>query len=68
MVASAIDAPALGSGLGYRPQCRADLFAHRDDVDFIEIIADHYLEASKEKLAELELLTAHFPLVAHGLD
>ncbi|NUJ81134.1 DUF692 domain-containing protein [Methylocystis sp. FS] len=68
MVAPAIDAPALGSGLGYRPQCRADLFAHRDDVDFIEIIADHYLDASKEKLAELELLRAHFPLVAHGLD
>ncbi|MFZ3180895.1 MAG: DUF692 family multinuclear iron-containing protein, partial [Methylocystis silviterrae] len=68
MVASAIDAPALGAGLGYRPQFRADLFARRENVDFIEIIADHYLDASKEKLAELELLGAHFPLVAHGLD
>jgi uncharacterized protein (UPF0276 family) len=67
-VAAAIDAPALGSGLGYRPQFRADLFAHRHEVDFLEIIADHYLDASKEKLAELDLLRAHFPLVAHGLD
>lgn len=59
---------ALGSGLGYRPQFRADLFAHRSDVDFLEIIADHYFDASPEKLAELDLLRAHFPLVAHGLD
>lgn len=61
-------APTLGSGLAYRPQFRAYLFARRDEVDSIEIIADHYLDASKEKLAELELLRAHFPLVAHGLD
>jgi uncharacterized protein len=58
----------LGSGLGYRPQFRADLFAHRADVDFLEIIADHYFDAPPEKLAELELLRAHFPIVAHGLD
>lgn len=61
-------APALGSGLAYRPPFRADLFARRDEVDFIEIIVDHYLDASKEKLAELDLLRAHFPIVAHGLD
>ncbi|MGD9543566.1 MAG: DUF692 domain-containing protein [Methylocystis sp.] len=67
-MAPAIDAPALGSGLGYRPQFRADLFAHREQIDFIEIIADHYLDASREKLDELKLLKAHFPLVAHGLD
>jgi uncharacterized protein (UPF0276 family) len=65
---TAIDAPALGSGIGYRPQFRADLFAYRDQIDFVEIIADHYLDASKEKLDELELLKSHFPLVAHGLD
>lgn len=61
-------APALGSGLGYRPPFRADLFANRSRVDFLEIIADHYFDASPEKLAELDLLAAHFPLVAHGLD
>jgi uncharacterized protein (UPF0276 family) len=76
IVAAAIDAPpsafsqrtTLGSGLGYRPQFRADLFAYRDRVDFLEIIADHYLDASREKLDELDLLKSHFPLVAHGLD
>jgi uncharacterized protein (UPF0276 family) len=67
-VAAAIEAPALGSGVGFRPQFRAELFAHRDQVDFLEIIADHYLDASREKLDELALLKSHFPLVAHGLD
>ncbi|MGJ0502169.1 MAG: DUF692 domain-containing protein [Methylocystis sp.] len=67
-MAAAIEAPALGSGVGFRPQFRAELFAHRDQVDFLEIIADHYLDASREKLDELALLKSHFPLVAHGLD
>ncbi|HEY8213125.1 MAG TPA: DUF692 domain-containing protein, partial [Methylocystis sp.] len=40
----------------------------RDQIDFLEIIADHYLDASREKLDELALLKSHFPLVAHGLD
>ena len=62
------DRPSLGSGLGYRPQFRADLFANRTHVDCLEIIADHYFDAPPEKLAELDLLKAHFPLLAHGLD
>ncbi|GLI93074.1 DUF692 domain-containing protein [Methylocystis echinoides] len=61
-------APALGSGLGYRPPFRADLFANRARVDFLEIVADHYFDAPPERLKELDLLRAHFPLVAHGLD
>ncbi|HEY8162378.1 MAG TPA: DUF692 domain-containing protein [Methylocystis sp.] len=67
-VAAATEARALGSGIGYRPSFRADLFANRSRVDFLEIIADHYFDASSEKLAELDLLRAHFPTVAHGLD
>ncbi|PPD43661.1 MAG: hypothetical protein CTY15_08950 [Methylocystis sp.] len=66
--AAGIEAPALGSGIGYRPQFRADLFENRARVDFLEIIADHYFDAPAEKLKELDLLRAHFPLVAHGLD
>jgi uncharacterized protein len=65
---AAIESRALGSGLGYRPPFRADLFANRERVDFLEIIADHYFDASPEKLKELDLLRGHFPVVAHGLD
>jgi uncharacterized protein (UPF0276 family) len=61
-------APRLGVGLGYRPQFRADLFGRRAEVDFLEIVADHYFDAAPEKLAELDLLAAHFPLVLHALD
>jgi uncharacterized protein len=58
----------LGVGLGYRPAFRADLFANRERVDFLEIVADHYFDARREKLDELDLLAGHFPLIPHGLD
>jgi len=59
---------ALGVGLGFRPSFRADLFRQRAQVDFLEITADHYFNAPPEKLDELDLLAAHFPLIPHGLD
>lgn len=59
--------PQLGIGLGFRPPFRSDLFRHREQVDFLEIIADHYLDASPGKERELELLTQHFTLIPHGL-
>jgi uncharacterized protein len=62
------EGPALGVGLSFRPSFRADLFRQRDQVDFLEITADHYFKAPPEKLAELDLLAAHFPLIPHGLD
>ncbi|MBG0808549.1 DUF692 domain-containing protein [Methylosinus sp. H3A] len=61
-------AEELRAGLGFRPQFCADLFADRAAVDMIEVVADHYLDASPEKLAELDLLADHFPVAPHGLD
>jgi uncharacterized protein (UPF0276 family) len=60
--------PALGVGLGFREPYRADVFLHRDSIDFLEITADHYLDAAPEKERELELLAEHFTLVPHALD
>jgi hypothetical protein len=60
--------PRLGVGVGFREQFRADLFLRRAEIDFLEITADHYLDATAAKLAELELLKQHFPLVPHGLN
>ena len=60
--------PTLGVGLGFREPFRAELFLNRDRVDFVEVTADHYLDASPEKLAELDLLAAHFSLIPHGLN
>lgn len=58
----------LGVGLGFRERFRADVLLHRDDLDFLEITADHYLDAHDQKLEELEILRDHFTLVPHSLD
>ena len=60
--------PALGVGLGFREPFLGDLFLHRSEVDFLEIVADHYMTDSTEKARELELLADHFPLVPHALS
>lgn len=62
------DPRVLGVGLGFREPFLAELFRRRDGVDFLEITADHYLDASEDKRAELELLAGHFPIIPHGLD
>jgi uncharacterized protein len=60
--------PTLGVGLGFRTPFLADLFLNRGRVDFLEITADHYIDAPPEKRRELELLAAHFVLVPHALN
>ena len=55
-------------GLGFRPAIKSDIFLHQKEIDFLEITADHYLDAVSAKLAELELLKKHFPLIPHGLN
>jgi uncharacterized protein (UPF0276 family) len=59
--------PVLGVGVGFRAPLLAELFLSRAGVDFLEITADHYLDATPEKRRELELLAAHFALIPHGL-
>jgi uncharacterized protein (UPF0276 family) len=60
--------PTLGVGLGFREPFRSDLFLHRGQVDFLEIIADHYLDAPPEKERELGLLAEHFILIPHAIN
>lgn len=60
--------PVLNAGLGFREPLLSDLFLHRESVDFLEIVADHYLDASRGKLQELDLLAANFTLVPHALN
>ncbi len=60
--------PILGTGIGFRQPFLSKLFLHQEKVDFLEIIAEHYLNISVEKEKELELLTAHFPLVPHAIN
>lgn len=60
--------PALGVGIGFRELFRGDIFLQPDAVDFLEITADHYLDATPEKLLELELLAERFTLIPHALN
>ena len=38
--------PAPLIGLGVRPQLKSDIFLNRPEIDFLELTADHYLDAS----------------------
>ena len=60
--------PKLGVGIGFREPFRADLFLHRKEIDFLEITADHYLDAPPRKTEELKLLKQHFQLIPHSLE
>jgi uncharacterized protein len=55
-------------GLGFRELLKSDIFIHQKDIDFLEITADHYFDSTPHKLAELNLLKQHFPLIPHGLN
>jgi uncharacterized protein (UPF0276 family) len=60
--------PVLGAGLGFREPYRADVLLNGAGVDFLEVIADHYLDAPPEKLRELDLLAERYTLIPHGLN
>jgi uncharacterized protein (UPF0276 family) len=59
--------PTLGVGLGFREPLRQGVFHRRDGIDFLEITADHYMDAPREKRDELDLLRRNFTLIPHGL-
>ncbi len=60
--------PSLGVGIGYREALRGEIFLYRDEIDFLEIIADHYIDATPAKMRELAMLAEHFTLIPHGIN
>jgi uncharacterized protein (UPF0276 family) len=60
--------PCLGVGIGYRNAFQSDLFLNQNKIGFLEIVAEHFLDANKEKIKQLELLREHFTIVPHGLN
>ncbi len=61
-------AAILGAGLGWRAQLGPGILQQRARIDVLEIVADHFLDAPAETLAELDLLRAHFTIIPHALD
>jgi D-tyrosyl-tRNA(Tyr) deacylase len=56
--------PTLGVGIGFREPFRSELFLHQPQVDFLEIVAEHYLDETNQKEQELELLALIYLWVA----
>ena len=46
---------------------RTDVFRNANQIDFLEIIADHFFDPKPESNELLKLLASRFPLIPHGL-
>lgn len=57
--------PFLGVGLGLRDEVAPALVAHRDRIDFVEIIGEHFFAAGREARRQLAALAERFPVVVH---
>lgn len=64
---SAAGLPALGVGLGFRPEIEGAVFANSDHIDWVEITADRFLN-EPSLMDTLVALKACFPVVPHCLE
>ncbi|MFL2480545.1 MAG: DUF692 domain-containing protein [Verrucomicrobiales bacterium] len=61
--------PVLGSGVGYREPWFGPLTsAEGNGIDFLEITADHFMDAPRWKIDQLKKLKESFTLIPHSLD
>ncbi len=54
-------------GLGWRPELAGELLLARSRIDLLEVVADDWFDAPKERLRALQLLSTQFALVLHGV-
>ncbi len=54
-------------GLGWRPELAAGIFAHLDEIDIIEVIADDYFDSAGRARA-IKTLAAQRPVLLHGIS
>jgi hypothetical protein len=65
---STLTHPALGFGLGLRPDHYQEIFAGDVDVDWFEIISENYMVPGGRPLHNLERVRERYPLVMHGVS
>jgi uncharacterized protein len=53
-------------GLGWRPELAAGIFAHRDQIDVVEVIAEDWFDRPRHKLSALRTLSTQIPVQLHG--
>jgi uncharacterized protein (UPF0276 family) len=55
-------------GLSWRPQLAAGIFAHLEEIDVVEVIAEDYFDASRDRVAMLRTLAVQVPVELHGVS
>jgi hypothetical protein len=53
--------------IGWRPELALEVFAHRDQIDAVEVIADDFLEARGSRRSSLATLGSQVPIVLHAV-
>src|SRR5436305_7407867 len=59
--------PCLGVGLGYRPALREGIFAFKDEIDFLEIITEQYIDKANDR-DKLAKVCEQFQVIPHGVS
>lgn len=60
--------PRLGVGLGFRRPLARPIVANATEIDFLEIITDHYFDFTRFERRELRELSSRFRLIPHSLS
>ncbi|MGW8955927.1 DUF692 domain-containing protein [Streptomyces sp. NPDC055709] len=60
--------PILGSGLGYREEISSSIRGNRDQIDWLEIITEHFISAPADRREFLRELRSEFPIIPHGTE
>lgn len=55
-------------GLGWRPALAAGIFAHLDEIDVLEVLAEGLFHAPNRQLRALETLALYRPVYLHGVS
>jgi uncharacterized protein len=58
--------PYLGAGIGYRSEMSEATLAARNDIDFVEVISDQFLDGPNA-LDDLHKVCDVFPVIPHGI-
>ncbi len=58
----------LGVGLGLRREMAVETFAHPNEIDFLEISPENYMDTGGAARHRLEFANEQFPIISHGLN
>src|SRR5688572_30601883 len=56
----------LRVGLGWRAELGAGIVAHLDRIDVLEVLAEDYVDATRDQQRALRFLKTQVPMVVHG--